>query len=85
MNGNRRHREAVQSVYPWRHSKRDWKGPELPGLTWKLGLLGAGGWTKRPPVVPSDLNLSTALICHSMASILMEKGLPKMGWAKSLM
>lgn len=77
MNGNRLHREAVQSVCPWRHSKHNWKDPEQPDLTWKLGLLRAGGWTKRPPEVLSDLNLSMTLVCDSVASILMEKELPK--------
>lgn len=85
MNGNRLHIEAVQSVCPWRHSKCDWKSSEQPDLTWKLGLLGEGGWTKHPPEVPSELNLSMTLICNSTASILMEKELPEFDWAKSLM
>lgn len=82
MKANRLHREPVQSVCPWRQSKRDWKSSEQLDLTWKLGLHGAEGWTKHPPEVPSDLNLYMALICDSTASILMEK---ETDWAKSLM
>lgn len=84
MNGNRLHREAVQSVCPWRRSESKCKGPEQTE-TWKLGLLGVQSWTKHPPEVPTDLNLSMALICDSMSSILMGKKLPKIGRAKSLM